>query len=71
MRHLTVYTTDEEYSHFIELAKNLHYVKKIETDDEPTREEIIENLKAGFEEMRLFKKGKLKTTSAKDFLNEL
>jgi hypothetical protein len=71
MRHLTVYTTDKEYSHFVELAKNLHYVKKIETDDEPTKEEIIENLKAGFEEMRLFKKGKLKTTSAKEFLNEL
>jgi hypothetical protein len=71
MRHVTVYTTDEEYSHYIELAKNLHYVKKIETDDEPTKEEIISNLKRGFGEMQLFKKGKLKTTSAKDFLNEL
>lgn len=71
MRHVTVYTTDKEYDHFIELAKNLHYVKKVETDDEPTKDEIINNLKAGFEEMRLFKKGKLKTTAAKDFLNEL
>ena len=71
MRQLTVYTTDKEYDHFVELAKNLHYVKKIETDDEPTKEDIVKNLKAGFEEMRLFKKGKLKTTSAKDFLNEL
>jgi uncharacterized protein YlbG (UPF0298 family) len=71
MRHVTVYTTDKDYSHFIELAKNLHYVKKIETDDEPTKEEIVSNLKRGFEEMQLIKKGKLKTTSAKDFLNEL
>ena len=71
MRHVTVYTTDKEYSHFIELAKNLHYVKKIETDDEPTKEDVISNIKKGFEEMQLFKKGKLKTTSAKDFLNEL
>lgn len=71
MRHVTVYTTDKEYSHFIQLAKNLHYVKKIEMDDEPTKEDILNNIKNGLEEMQLFKKGKLKTTSAKDFLNEL
>jgi hypothetical protein len=70
MRHVTVYTTDKEYTHFIELAKNLHYVKKIETDEEPN-DSVLDNIKAGLEEVRLFKKGKLKTTSAKDFLNEL
>jgi hypothetical protein len=32
MRQVTAYTTDKEYSHFVQLAKNLHYVKKIETD---------------------------------------
>jgi hypothetical protein len=71
MRHVTIYTTDKEYNHFLELVKSLTYVKKIETDDEPTKEEILDNIKAGLEEMQLFKKGKLKTTSSKDFLNEL
>jgi len=71
MRHVTVYTTDKEYSHFVQLAKNLHYVKKVETDEEPAKEKILDNIKAGLEEVRLFKKGELKTTSAKDFLNEL
>lgn len=71
MRQVTVYTTDKEYSHFVELAKNLHYVKKIETDEDPVKEDILDNLKAGLEEVQLFKKGKLKTTPAKDFLNEL
>lgn len=71
MRQVTVYTTDKEYNHFVELAKNLHYVKKIETDGEPTKEVILENIKLGLEEVQLFKKGKLKTTPAKDFLNEL
>jgi hypothetical protein len=70
MKHVTVYTTDKEYSHFIELTKNLHYVKKIEIDEEP-KESVLDNIKAGLEEVRLFKKGKLKTTPAKDFLNEL
>ena len=71
MRHLTVYTTDKDYKHFVELAKDLHYVKKIEMDDEYTNEDILNNIKTGLKEMRLFKNGKLKTTSAKDFLNEL
>jgi hypothetical protein len=42
----------------------------METDDDPT-EDVLENIKAGLEEVRLFKEGKLKTTPAKDFLNEL
>jgi len=71
MRQVTIYTTDKEYSHFIELAKNLHYVKKIETDDAPQKEAIVKNVKKGFEEMKLIKEGKLKTTSLKDFLDEL
>ena len=71
MRQVTVYTTDKEYNHFVELAKKLHYVKKIETDSEPAKEDILQNIKLGLEEVQLFKKGKLKTTSAKDFLNEL
>jgi hypothetical protein len=71
MRQVTVYTTDKDYSHFVQLAKNLHYVKKVETDEDLVKEDIINNLKKGFEEMQLIKKGKLKTTSLNDFLNEL
>jgi hypothetical protein len=71
MRQVTVYTTDKEYNHFVQLAKNLHYVKKVETDEDSTKEEILDNIKAGLEEVRLFQKGELKTTPAKDFLNEL
>jgi hypothetical protein len=36
-----------------------------------TKSDVLENIKRGFEEMQLIKKGKLKTTPAKDFLNEL
>lgn len=71
MRQITVYTTNKEYNHFLQLAKNLHYVKKIETFEDPKTEEILSNLKSGFEEMQLIKKGKLKTTSLEDFLNEI
>lgn len=70
MRHVTVYTTDKEYKHFLALAKSLRYVTKIETDED-SREDILENLKAGFKEVELYKQGKLNTTTAQEFLNEL
>ena len=70
MRYATVYTTDREYNHFVELVKNLNYVKKVKMDDD-SEESILDNIKVGLEEVRLFKNGKLKTTPAKDFLNEL
>ena len=47
MRQVTVYVADKEYNHFVQLAKNLSYVKKIETDDEPTKSEIMDGIKAG------------------------
>lgn len=71
MRYVKVYTTDKEYNHFVEMAKNLHYAKKIETDDEPEKVDVFDNIKTGLQEVKLFKKGKLETSSAKDFLNEL
>jgi hypothetical protein len=70
MRHVTVYTTDKEYRHFVELAKSLRYVTKIETDED-SKEGTLENLKAGFKEVELYKQGKLKTTAAQDFIDEL
>ena len=51
---------------FVNLAKEMGM--SFETKKE---ESILENIKNGLEEMQLIKKGKLKTTSAKDFLNEL
>ena len=39
--------------------------------DECSEENVLDNIRAGLEEVRLFNKGKLKTTPAKDFLHEL
>jgi uncharacterized protein YlbG (UPF0298 family) len=71
MRRVTIYITDDAYDHFIELAKNLHYVKKIETDEVLSEDDVKANIKKGFEEMQFIKKGTLKTTTITDFLNEL
>lgn len=54
----------------LSLLKNL--AKEMGMSYETKEEEsVLDNIKIGLEEMKLFKKGKLKTTSAKDFLNEL
>jgi hypothetical protein len=71
MRQVTIYTTDKEYDHFLELAKNLHYVKKIETYETNEKEAVKKNIISGLDEVKLFNKGELKTTNAKEFLNEL
>jgi hypothetical protein len=56
----------------LELLRNFKFVKAHPIEEDTTQEKTIsENIKAGLEEVRLFKKGKLKTTPAKDFLNEL
>ena len=61
---------DNKAMPLLEVLKSLPYVKKIETENQSKRD-IIKNIKKGFEEMKLIKKGKLKTTSLEDFLNEL
>jgi hypothetical protein len=54
----------------LSLLKNL--AKEMGMSFETKKEEsILDNIKNGLEEIQLFKKGKLETTSAKDFLNEL
>jgi hypothetical protein len=71
MKQVTLHIPDSNYPFFIELARSLQFVKKIEAADEPAKEQVLQNIKAGLQEVKLFKKGKLKTTPAKDFLNEL
>lgn len=38
---------------------------------EPTKEEILENIRQGLKEVKLIEEGKLKSRPAKDFINEL
>ncbi|MFZ4582156.1 MAG: hypothetical protein ACOYM7_05850 [Paludibacter sp.] len=71
MKQLTVYINDTSYSHFMELVKHLSYVKKVESYDETSKLQVVESIKVGLKEVSQFKKGNLKTTTSKQFLNEL
>lgn len=71
MKEVILKVPDKEYNFFMKLIKNLGFVKVKKAGEGDSKEEIVENLKNGFEEMRLFKEGKKKGTQLKDFLNEL
>ena len=71
MKEVTLHIKESKFSFFMELIKSLDFVHVEEKDKGDTKEAVLHNLKAGLEEVKKFKKGKLKTTSAKAFLNEL
>ena len=62
---LTVNPKNKRELLMIEKVLEALNVKFVENDS------VLENIKNGLEEMQLIKKGKLKTTSLNDFLNEL
>ena len=72
MRQVTLHIPDKKYPLFIELAKSLDFVKKIEEEDiEPSKEQILQDIKHAVKEMNLIKAGKLKARDARDLINEL
>ena len=72
MKQVTLKISAKKYSSFMELIKDLPFIKVVEEeDDEPTKEQILEGIKDGVKEVNLIKDGKLKGIPAKDLLSEL
>ncbi len=77
MKQITLHIPNNKYAHFIELAKSIKYVKKIdeaEIDGEYiplTKKHVLEGLKKAVKEMNLVNKGKLKARDAMELLNEI
>jgi hypothetical protein len=71
MKQVTLKIPEKKYPFFLELIKNLGFVKEIETSVDLSKEEILKDLKESVHEVNLIKKGKLKGIPAKDLLNEL
>ncbi len=70
MKQITLNIPENKFHFFIELMKSLGFVK-FEVVEGDSKQEIIENLEQGFSDLKKYKEGKLKTTSAKEFLNEI
>jgi hypothetical protein len=69
MQEVRLKITDNKFQFFMELVKSFDFVQ-VDTDGD-SKKSILSNIKIGLEEIKLAKQGKLKTTPAKDFLNEL
>lgn len=70
MKQLIISIKENKYQFFLELIKSFDFVQveEIKTD---SKKEIVKNLTKSFKDLKSYKQGKLKTSSAKDFLNEL
>ena len=53
------------------IEKKISKSKPPEDSEEPTKEEILESVRHGLQQVKLHMEGKIKLQSAKDFLNEL
>ena len=72
MKHVTLHIPDKKYPLFIELAKSLDFVKKIEEEDNQfPKEQILKGIKQAVKEINLVKAGKLKARDARELINEL
>lgn len=69
MKQITLKVPDNKLTFFLELIKNLDFVQVDERFD--SRDEILNNIKEGLKEAKKAKAGKLQTTPAVDFLNEI
>jgi len=70
MKEVFLKVEEDKLQFFLELIKSLDFVQ-IQDYEEDSKEEIEANVREGFEELQKYKKGKLKTTSAKDFIDAL
>jgi len=71
MKHVTLSIPDNKYPLFMELARSLNFVKKIEVDEDSSKEKILKGIKQSVKEVNLVKAGKLKARNARDLINEL
>ena len=59
------------YNQWRKLKKQHKELEALEQEEQPGRAQVLRNIKKGLKEVKQFRQGKLKTTPAKDFLNEL
>lgn len=78
MIQITLDISDSYVSFFTELIKNFDFIKvkekkKISLEDElvPSQKKTWVTVKKGFEDLKMIEQGKMKTTPARDFLQEL
>jgi hypothetical protein len=68
---VTVDIKDNKALFFLELVKNLSFVKKVETEETPSKKEILKGIREAVKEVNLIKAGKMKGKPIQQLLDEL
>jgi uncharacterized protein YpbB len=78
MTQITLDISDNYVSFFMKLIKNFDFIKvrqkkKVSLEDEltPSQKKTWATVKKGFEDLKMIEQGKMKTTPAREFLQEL
>ncbi|ELR72896.1 hypothetical protein C900_00857 [Fulvivirga imtechensis AK7] len=71
MKQITIHIPDKKVPFFMELIKSLKFIKKVETEEETSKEQILKDLKSAVEEVNQIKAGKKKAQPLSEFLDEL
>jgi hypothetical protein len=70
MKQITLNIPDNQYAFFTELVEKLGLEKVREETLDP-KEEVLQGIAQGLQEVRQIEEGKVKGTELKDFLDEL
>lgn len=79
LRQVTLHIPESNYPFFMELAKSLHFVKKIEDKQSSIKRKtpsddgvkLMKDLKEAMNEVKLHREGKIKLKTAEQLLDEL
>jgi hypothetical protein len=72
MKQVTLHIPEKDYPLFIEFAKSINFIKKIEVEDEvSTKGQVLRGVRQAVKEINLVKAGKLKARDARELINEL
>lgn len=74
MKQITINIPENKFSFFMKLMKSLNFVKVVEPAVEqlsPAQKATWDNVKQGFEELKMVEEGKIKTRPLQDLINEL
>ena len=71
MKQITIHIPDNKFPFFMELIKSLKFIKKVETEEVTSKEQILKGLQGAVEELNLIKAGKKRAQPLNKFLNEL
>lgn len=71
MKQITIHIPNNKFTFFMELIKSLKFVKKVEADENTSKEQIMQGLQEAVDEVNLIKAGKKKAQPLSEFLDEL